>query len=319
MSSIRFASAIHDAIHEEMRRDARIYTYGVNTRVMAETMGLMGEFEIDRAFETPISENSISGMAIGMALAGYRPIVFHSSGGYVYAGMEEMVAEASTWRLTHAGKVSVPLVWVIAAGGGYQTGASHSHFPVGEFMHHPGIKIVVPSNPADAKGLMKTAIRDDNPVVVFSQLGLNAMVGEVPDNEYAIPFGQANVPRSGTDVTVVAYSAGTNSALRVAEKLGGSISVEVIDLRTIEPLDLDCILQSVEKTGRLVVVDQDTSRAGVSSEISALVSERAFGSLQAPVARVARRDIPVPGGPLEKVVLPNDDRLAEAIEGVMTF
>ena len=321
MRTLRLSEAVNEAIREEMAQDERVLLYGVSVGagLMNEAKGLSEEFGSERCFTTPISENSNAGMAIGLALAGYRPIVAHLSGGFVFAGFEETVPSAAEWRATHGGVLSLPLVWLVRAGGGFQTGASHSHFLSGTLLQFPGIKIAVPSTPYDAKGLMKSAIREDNPVVFLTPLRMGALIGEVPEGDYTVPFGQAQVLREGAHVTVVSFSAGTSMALQVADQLSPDVDVEVVDLRTLEPLDLDTILASVEKTGRLVVVDEDVARGGVSAEIAALVMENAFGSLHAPVQRVGRLNVSLPAGPLEAAVLPDAAAIRKAVLAATEF
>jgi acetoin:2,6-dichlorophenolindophenol oxidoreductase subunit beta len=311
---IRFSHALREAMTEEMERDNRVITFGVNMRVISEVMHLFEKFDRSRAFETPISENSVTGMAIGLALAGYRPVL-SAAGGWMMSAMEEMVT-ASQWRAEHAGKVNLPMVWLANAGGGFQTGAAHSHFPSGLLMNKPGIKIVAPSNPYDAKGLLKAAIRDDNPVCFLTHLTVGATRGPVPEDDYVVPIGSAKVVREGTDVTILAYSSATLKAIAVADALRAMVSVEVVDLRTIEPLDKETIFKSVRKTGRVIVTDEEVTRAGVSAEIAAMISEEAFDALRAPIMRMGRHNVVLPAGPLESLVLLSADRLRQAVETI---
>ena len=218
----------------------------------------------------------------------------------------------------HGGKVNLPLVFMAATGGGLRIGAEHSESPHAYIMHTPGLKLALPSTPYDAKGLMKTAIRDNNPVFFFYHKLLMGAVGEVPEEQYAIPFGKADVKRAGIDVTVVATSNMVSLSLDVARELEGNISVEIIDPRTLEPLDIDTIIESVRKTGHAVVVDEDTKRCGVTAEIAAQITERAFDELKAPVQRVAAANIPIPGGIAEERCLPQRSNIAAAVEAVMT-
>jgi pyruvate dehydrogenase E1 component beta subunit len=225
--------------------------------------------------------------------------------------------KAAKWHFMHGGKVKVPVVIMAAIGGGMKIGAEHSMCPEGMVMHTPGLKLAVPSTPYDAKGLLKTAIRDDNPVVFFYNKGLLGLHGEIPEEEYLIPFGQADIKREGSDVTVVAISRMVHMALAVAEEIKDKVSVEVIDPRTLEPLDIDTIVKSVKKTGRVVIVDEDNKRCGVTAEISAQIVEKAFDYLDAPVQRVAAADMPIAAGFLENYVLPQPKDIKAAITAVM--
>jgi acetoin:2,6-dichlorophenolindophenol oxidoreductase subunit beta len=313
------SQAVKEAIHSEMLRDDRVILYGESVEggvAGADTVGLAAEFGPLRCFDTPIAENSMAGMAIGLAVNGYRPIVQQQVGGFVFGGFEESVPIAAGWRLTHGGAVALPMVWLLPTGPAGGTGNDHSVHPSGTFAHFPGIKVVVPSNAADAKGLMTRAIRDDNPVAFMVHQALSRQRCEVPEGEHDLPFGVANVARAGDRVTVVSSSFSTALALQAATELEQEISVEVIDLRTLVPLDLDAILNSVAKTGRLVVADDDVARCGMSAEVSALVAERAFSSLHAPIMRVARANVPLPAGKLEAHYAPSVAALTSAIRSV---
>jgi pyruvate dehydrogenase E1 component beta subunit len=227
------------------------------------------------------------------------------------------LSKAAKWRGIHAGKVNVPVVFLSAVGFGFKLGPEHSQCPEAYFMHTPGLKLAMPSTPYDVKGLIKTAIRDDNPVVFFYNKALIGLTGEVPDEEYTVPFGVADVKREGTDVTVVATSQMVQHALAVAAELEGQVSVEVVDPRTLVPLDIDTIVKSVEKTGRVVIADEDTKTCGVTGEIGMQIVENAFDSLDAPPERVAMPDVPIPGGALESQIAPQPHDIRAAIEKVM--
>jgi pyruvate/2-oxoglutarate/acetoin dehydrogenase E1 component len=285
--------------------------------VYPHTEGLVDEFGLDRVLDTPIAEAGMVGAGVGAAMAGYRPVVDLMYADFMYIAGDEVFLKAAMWHFMHGGKVNVPLVIMAGAGGGLMIANEHSRMPTAMALHHPGLKVVVPSTPYDAKGLLATAIRDNNPVVYLWHKNQFMKKGHVPEEDYAIPFGVAEVRREGTDVTVVAMSMMVDYALQVAEELEGQISVEVIDPRTLEPLDLETILNSVEKTMRLVVVDEDTERCGFGAELSALVMEKGFDFLDAPVARVCAANSPIPGGYMEQYVLPSPAKIKAAIEQVM--
>jgi pyruvate dehydrogenase E1 component beta subunit len=278
--------------------------------------------------DTPIAEAGISGAGIGAALAGYRPVVDLMFSDFMFIAADEILLHAAEWRFLHGGKVNVPVVFLAGVGGGLRLGAEHSQTPSSMVLHKPGLKLVMPSSPYDAKGLLKTAIRDENPVVYFWHKALTPVAAVrdqdskdtglwIPDEDYTIPFGVADVKRKGSDVTVVGVSNMVNVALEVAAKLADDIDVEVIDPRTLEPLDLDTILESVEKTGRLVIIDEDTEKCSFASELGFQVIEHGFDFLDAPIKRVCAANCPIPGGLLEPYVLPQADGLKKAIEEIM--
>jgi pyruvate dehydrogenase E1 component beta subunit len=267
--------------------------------------------------DTPLSEGVIAGATIGAALAGYRPVADFSTGDFLYCAAAEVPAKAAQWHLIHGGKVNVPCVFLAGIGGYSRVGPEHSQCPETLILQRPGIKLVLPSTPYDAKGLMKTAIRDNNPVVYFFHKRLMAVEGEVPEEEYLIPFGQADIKREGTDVTVVATSYMVKLVMDAAKTLEDRISVEVIDPRCLEPLDMETILQSVHKTGRVVIVDEDTERCGPAAEIGMQIMEKAFDYLDAPIKRVCAANYPIAGGYMEELCLPQPRQIVEAIETMM--
>lgn len=320
MRQISYIQAINEALTEEMDRDERVFIIGesIQAHLFGVTEGLVNRFGTGRVMDSPIAETAIAGAAVGSAMAGYRPICDFVFADFMFVAADEIFLKAAKWRSMHGGKVNLPLVFMAATGGGLRIGAEHSESPHAYIMHTPGLKLALPSTPYDAKGLMKTAIRDNNPVFFFYHKLLMGAVGEVPEEEYAIPFGKADVKRAGIDVTVVATSKMVSLSLDVARELDGNISVEVIDPRTLEPLDIDTIIESVRKTGHAVVVDEDTKRCGVTAEIAAQITERAFDELKAPVQRVAAANIPIPGGIAEERCLPQRSNIAAAVEAVMT-
>jgi pyruvate dehydrogenase E1 component beta subunit len=319
MREIPYLTAINEALAEEMERDDTVFIIGedVQAGTFMTTTGLVQKFGPDRVMDTPLSENAIAGACVGSAMAGYRPVADFMFADFMWCCADEVFLKAAKWHFIHGGRVNLPLVFLGAIGGGARTGPEHSQCPESVVMHNPGLKLAVPSNPYDAKGLLKTAIRDNNPVVFFYHKRLLGLRGEVPEEEYTIPLGVADVKREGTDVTVVATSLMAQHALNVATQLEGKVSVEVIDPRTLEPLDIDTIIASVKKTGRLVIVDEDTKRCGVGAEIGMQIIENTFDSLDAPIQRVAAANLPIASGYLEEHILPKPQDIVAAINTVV--
>lgn len=319
MKTLRYREAINEALFEEMQRDEKVFIVGEDVQAgsFGNTAGLVQTFGLKRVRDTPLAETAVAGAAVGSAMAGYRPIADMMFGDFMFIAGDEIFIKAAKWRFLHGGKVDLPMVFMAAIGGYARIGAEHSQSPESVVMHTPGLKLVVPSTPYDAKGLLKTAIRDNNPVVFFYHKRLLGLKGEVPEEEYLIPFGQADIKREGTDVTIVATSQMVHLSLAVAKELEEKISIEVIDPRTLEPLDIDTITESVKKTGRLIVVDEDTERCGVTSEIITQVIENAFDYLDAPPQRVAAANYPIPGGFMEDYILPQPKDIVTAVETVM--
>ena len=319
MREIPYLTAINEALAEEMARDETVFLIGedVQAGTFMVTTGLVQKFGPDRVMDTPLSETAVAGACVGAAMAGYRPIADFMFADFMWCCADEVFLKAAKWRFIHGGKVNLPLVFLAAIGGGARTGPEHSQCPESVVLHNPGLKLALPSTPYDAKGLLKTAIRDNNPVVFFYHKRLLGVRGEVPEEEFTIPLGAADVKREGKDVTVVATSLMAQLALGVASELEGRVSVEVIDPRTLEPLDIDTIVNSVKKTGRVVIVDEDTKRCGVGAEIGMQIMESAFDSLDAPIQRVAAANLPIAGGYMEQYVLPQPKDIVAAIEAVM--
>ena len=315
MAEITFVEALNQAIKEEMRRDESVFIMGESIRggIYGVTGGLSSEFG-DRVIDTPLSENGFMGAAVGAAAVGMRPIV-QSLSSFMWVAMDQLVSQAAKMRYMFGGQVDLPIVYRCGMSYGTNIAAHHTDRPYPMYMNMPGLKIVIPTGPADAKGLLKTAIRENDPVMFFEDNNLTGTRAEVPAEEYTTPFGVAEVKREGTDVTVVALAGMLRRALAVAETLEDEgISVEVVDPRTIVPLDKATILKSVEKTGRLVVVDPAHKSCSVASEISAMVAQEGFWTLQAPIQRVASLDCHFPFSPaLEKLVFPNEEKITDAI------
>ena len=315
MTEMTFANALTQAVREEMQYDETVFVMGESVRsgVYGVTTGLFEEFG-ERIIDTPISENGFMGAAVGAASVGMRPIV-QSLTSFLWVAMDQLVSQAAKMRYMFGGQVNLPIVYRCGMNYGNNLAAHHTDRNYPMFMNMPGLKIVIPSTPADAKGLLKTAIREDDPVMFFEDNNVSGLRGEVPDEDYTTPFGVADVKHEGTEVTVVALAGMVRHSLSVAntlEKKG--VSLEVIDPRTIVPLDKETILKSVEKTGRLVIVDPAHKSCSVASEISAMVAQEGFWTLQAPIQRVASLDCHLPFSPaLEKLVIPDEDKIIEAV------
>ncbi|WP_033288843.1 alpha-ketoacid dehydrogenase subunit beta [Amycolatopsis jejuensis] len=322
------AKAMVEAIAQEMERDDRVFVLGEDIGayggIFSSTTGLLDKFGPQRILDTPISETAFIGTAIGAAVEGMRPIVELMFVDFFGVCMDQIYNHMAKIHYESGGNVKVPMVLTAAVGGGYSDGAQHSQCLWGTFAHLPGMKVVVPSNPADAKGLMTTAIRDDNPVVYLFHKGVMGLpwmaknrrsIAPVPEGDHEVPIGKANVVRPGKDVTIVTLSLSVHHALDVADDLAEQgIDCEVVDLRSLVPLDTDTVLDSVGKTGRLLVVDEDYLSFGLSGEVIARIAERDPGLLRAPAARVAVPDVPIPyARPLEYAVLPTPTRIRQAV------
>lgn len=321
MREITMGDAIQEAITEEMRRDERVYTLGYAVGPHAGSItrpltSIYNEFGPERIRETGIIETMIGGSSVGAALAGMRPIADFSTADFMFPALTEILGFAGMWRYEHGGAdgMTIPVVFRASMrtyGGG---AAEHSRAPIAIFWHAPGLKLAIPSTPYDAKGLLKTAIRDDNPVVFLEPARLYQVKGPVPEEEYLVPFGQAKIRKEGKDVSLVAIGYMVALCLQAAEALEKEgIQAEVIDLRTLEPLDIDTVLASVKKTGRMVEVDEDHIRCGVGAEIAFQVQEKIFSSLKAPVKRVGNLNRPHPLNlGLINYVMPTKEKIAAA-------
>jgi pyruvate dehydrogenase E1 component beta subunit len=309
---------------EEMRRDPDVFVLGEDVAVFQGafkvTEGLLEEFGEGRVVDTPISENSLVGLGIGAAMAGLRPVVELMTVNFSLLAFDQIVNHAATIPYMFNGQVRVPMVVRMPGGGGHQLGPTHSHSFEALFLHVPGLLVACPSTAADAKGLLKSAIRDDNPVIFLEHESLYSVKGEVPDGEHLVPFGKAAIRREGSDVTIV----GILKMAHVAEEAAGILSdehgieAEVIDPRTLRPLDLDTILDSVKKTNRAVIVEEGWPHGGVGANLSTLITEQAFDHLDAPVQRVAGADVPMPySRPLEQAAIPNSSSVVEATLATM--
>ena len=319
MAELRYFEAVNQALDEEMGRDERVFLLGEDVGLVGGTFrcteGLMAEYGSRRVRDTPIAEAAIIGLAIGSAIAGMRPIAELMTMNFGIVAMDQIVNHVSKMRYMFGGGVRLPLVIRAPGGGGTQKGAQHSHSIESWFVNTPGIRVVIPSTPHDVKGLLKTAVRCEDPVLFIEHEMLYGVRGEVPDEEYLLPFGVAEVKRPGRDVTVVAWSRMLIEVMKAAEQLAGEgIEVEVVDPRTLDPLDMDTILSSVARTRRAVIVEEGWRNVGVGAELAARIQEHLFYDLEAPVQRVAAADVPTPyARNLEKLALPDAQRVVEAI------
>ena len=319
MAVMRYREALNQAMREEMRADESVFLMGEDVGVFQGAFkvseGMLEEFGDKRVRDTPISENTIVGMGVGGAMAGLRPIVEIMTVNFALLAMDQIINSAAHIHYMFGGQAKVPLVVRFPQGGGHQLGPTHSHTMEAMFLHVPGLLVAVPSTPADAKGLLKAAIRDDNPVIYIEHESLYGMRGEVPDNGDPMRFGEAAIRREGNDVTIVGISRMAITAERAAEVLSSQedIEAEVIDPRTLRPLDLDTILDSVRKTNRCVVVEEGWPHGGVGANIAALVQEQAFDDLDAPVQRVTGADVPMPySKALEQAAIPHEEHVVKA-------
>ena len=333
--TVTVAEAVNEAIRLEMRRNPRVILMGEDVAggatlehleddeawggVLGVTKGLVQEFGRERVRDTPLSEAGFIGSAVGAAATGLVPIAELMFCSFIGSCMDSMLNQASKIRYMFGGKANIPVVIRTIIGGGFRAAAQHSMTLYPMFAHIPGLKVVAPSNPTDAKGLLTAALRDGNPVIVCEHLAMYQMKGEMPEGEFVIPLGKAEVSRPGKDVTIVGASMTARHALTAAEELAkNGIDAEVINLRTISPLDEDTILQSVAKTGRLVVADEANPMCGLATHIAGVVASKGFSSLRAPVALVTPPHAPVPFSPvLEDAYLPSPEKIVTAVQGVV--
>jgi pyruvate/2-oxoglutarate/acetoin dehydrogenase E1 component len=314
---ITFGEAINEALAEEMRRDPRVFILGEDVAEAGTPFkvlsGLVEEFGTERVMDTPISEAGITGISVGSAMTGMRPVVDIMFGDFITLAMDQMVNQAAKVHYMSGGKLKVPMVMRTTLGATRRSAAQHSQSLHAWFSHIPGLKVVVPSTPYDAKGLLKTAIRDENPVAFFEDKMMYKLKGHVPLEEYIIPFGVADIKHPGEDITIVATSSMVHVALDAAsllEEIG--ISAEVIDPRTTFPLDKKSLIESAKKTGRALVVDEGYERYGVTAEIASVISDGAFYYLDAPVKRLGAMDVPIPFSPaLEDLTVPTKETVVE--------
>lgn len=320
MPEITFREALRQALRHMLLTDDRVVLMGEDIGAYggsyAVTRGLLEEFGEERVRDTPIAESVVVGCGIGAAMGGLRPMVELMTINFSFLAIDQIVNNASKLYYMSGGQINVPLVIRMASGAGAQLAAQHSHSLEGWYAHVPGLKVVVPSTPYDAKGLLLQAFRDENPVIFIEHTALYGSKGEVPEEPYTIPFGQAEVFRPGADVTIVGYSGSVHQAFRAAEILARDheVDAEVLNLRTLRPLDVDAIVASVRKTHRAVVVEDDWKFGGFAGEIASIIMEQCFDDLDAPVARVCGADVPMPyNRAMEYAALPNEPQIVDAV------
>jgi pyruvate dehydrogenase E1 component beta subunit len=314
MQTITVTEAVNQALHEEMQRDTRVLMFGEG--VATKRRDLIDAFGPDRVRNTPLAEGVIAGTAAGAAAMGLRPVVDLLFAPFLTLAMDGIINSAGKLRYLSGGQFSFPMVVIAMTGAGWGVGGQHNHNLEAMFAHAPGLKVVMPSSAADFKGLLKSAIRDDNPVLFFMDIGLIGAQGEVPEGEHLVPIGQAAVVRPGTDVTLISYAKTVGHCLQAAEQLQASgISAEVVDLRTVKPIDQACVLRSARKTGRVLVVHEAAATCGVGAEVAAIVQEHAFAALKAPVRRLTGPDAPAPGSwALEQAGVPQPAAIAQLVQ-----
>src|SRR3990167_2851485 len=324
MAQLTLLQAVNDALKTEMKKDDRVVIFGEDVGyvggVFRATEGLQKEFGESRCFDTPLCESGIIGAAIGMSLYGLRPIAEIQFLDFIYPAFDQIISEAAKMRYRSGGQFTCPMVIRTPYGGGIKGGHYHSQSTEAFFAHTPGLKVVIPSNPYDAKGLLISAIRDDDPVMFLEPKRLyRSLKGEVPEGDYTVPIGKAHIVQEGTDVALFCYGAMVPVCIAAASQAQEKgWDVEVVDIRTIVPLDLEAVLASAQKTGRVVIVHEAVKTAGFGAEISALISEKAMEYMKAPILRVAGFDTPFPYT-LEHVYMPDPIRVLRAIEKVMKY
>jgi len=322
MRTLTYAEALAEAMAEEMRRDPSVVLWGIDIGpyggAFGATRGLHKEFGPERVIDMPVSEAGYTGCGVGAAATGLRPIVELQFSDWITIASDMLINQAANMRYMFGGEISIPMVLRAPVGGYTSAAAQHSHSFESIFAFVAGLRVALPATPYDAKGLLKSAIRDNNPVIFFEHKKLYEVEGEVPAEDYTVPLGQADVKRAGSDVTIVTYSYMVTKSLAAAEQLAADgIDVEVVDLRTVDPIDEQAILASVKKTHRLVVVQETWRKCSVSSEVAAIVAEQALDYLDEPIVRVTAHDVPVPFTPvLEEYVLPTEEKIVAAVKRV---
>ncbi|MGA2489808.1 MAG: alpha-ketoacid dehydrogenase subunit beta [Anaerolineales bacterium] len=323
MARITMREAISQAMWEEMERDPNVFILGEEVGVWggsyAVTKGFYDHFGGERVRDTPIAESAIIGAAIGAAMTGLRPIAELMTINFAFAAMDHIVNEAAKLHYMFGGQFMLPLVIRAVTGGGRQLGATHSQTPDAVFAHFPGLKVVAPGTPEDAKGLLKAAIRSNDPVLFLEQATLYQVRGEVPDGDYVLPIGMSKVQRPGKDVTIVTYSKGLEISMKAADELAkDGIEVEIVDLRSLRPLDLEPVIESFKKTNRAIIVEEGWKSFGVGAEVSSRIYEQAFDYVDAPVRRVAQKEVPLPyNRTLEQFALPQVADVVAAVKEVL--
>jgi pyruvate dehydrogenase E1 component beta subunit len=317
VTELLLVEAVNDALHVELERDPTVMVLGEDVGrlggVFRATAGLQKRFGVERCVDTPLAEAGIIGTAVGLCMAGWRPVCEMQYDAFSYPSLDQLINHVGRYRWRTRGQMEFPLVVRMPYGGGVRAPELHDDSPETYYVHTPGVKVAIPSTPADAKGLLAAAIRDPDPVVVLEpKLIYRTARGEVPEGEYVVPLGKARIVRAGSDLTLVAYGAMIPLAERTADALASEASVEVLDLRTLKPLDEDALLESVAKTGRVVVVQEAPRTCGYAAEVSAVLAEKAIYDLRGPVLRVTGYDVPYPYWQLEDAYMPSVERVADA-------
>jgi pyruvate dehydrogenase E1 component beta subunit len=323
MAELTLVEAVNDALHTELERDANVMVIGEDVGraggVFRATAGLLDRFGADRCVDTPLAEAGMLGAAIGLCMAGWRPVCEMQYDAFSYPCLDQLITHVGRYRWRSGGRMEFPITIRMPYGGGVRAPELHDDSPEAYYVHTPGIKVAIPSTPADAKGLLAAAIRDPDPVVVFEpKLVYRTARGEVPEGDYVVPLGQARIAREGSDVTLLAYGAMVVVCERAAEALQGEVSCEVVDIRSLRPLDEAAILASVAKTGRVVIVHEAPRTAGFGAELAALIAEKAIFDLKGPVLRVTGFDVPYPYWTIEDAYMPSVERITQAVRTLVT-
>jgi pyruvate/2-oxoglutarate/acetoin dehydrogenase E1 component len=324
MAELSIVEAINDCFHVELERDADVMVLGEDVGraggVFRATAGLRDRFGADRCVDTPLAEAGIMGTAIGLAMAGWRPVCEMQYDAFSYPALDQLINHVGRYRWRTRGSMEFPITVRMPYGGGVRAPELHDDSPETYYVHTPGVKVAIPSTPADAKGLLAAAIRDPDPVVLLEpKLHYRTIRGDVPDGEHVVPLGQARVAREGTDVTIVAYGSMVPLAEQAADEISAAVSVEVLDLRSLKPLDEDSLLESAAKTGRVVVVQEAPRVCGFAAEVSAVLAEKAILDLRGPVLRVTGYDVPYPYWQLEDAYMPSVARVLDAVRRLLDF
>jgi pyruvate dehydrogenase E1 component beta subunit len=322
MAELTLVEAVNDALHVELDRDPNVIVMGEDVGraggVFRATAGLLDRFGKDRCVDTPLAEAGFLGAAVGLCMAGWRPVVEMQYDAFSYPGLDQLITHVGRYRWRSGGRMEFPITIRMPYGGGVRAPELHDDSPETYYVHTPGIKVAIPSTPADAKGLLAAAIRDPDPVVIFEpKLVYRTARGEVPEGDYTVPLGRARTAREGVDVTLIAYGAMVHVCERAAESLAAEASCEVIDIRSLRPLDEAAILASVAKTGRAVIVHEAPRTVGFGAELAALLAERAIFDLQGPVLRVTGYDVPYPYWTLEDSYVPSVERVVAAVRKLL--
>ncbi len=322
MAELTVVEAINDCFHVELARDDDVMVMGEDIGraggVFRATAGLRDRFGPDRCVDTPLAEAGIMGTAVGLCMAGFRPVVEMQYDAFSYPGLDQLITHVGRYRWRTGGQMEFPLTIRMPYGGGVRAPELHDDSPETYYVHTPGVKVAIPSTPADAKGLLAAAIRDPDPVVILEpKLHYRTLRGEVPEGEHIVPLGQARLAREGNDATLVAYGSMVPLSEQVADALAGEASIEVLDIRTLKPLDEDALLASVAKTGRVVIVQEAPRTCGYAAELAAVIAEHAIFDLQGPVLRVTGYDVPYPYWQLEDAYMPSVERVTAAVRRLL--